>query len=71
MDPAQVDHEAYSFVSEGPSDNDRAELDGAVGPNTIVTKAPEKRFRLGYWSVMGLVINRMIGTSPVLLPSNC
>lgn len=31
-------------------------------PNTIITKAPEKRSRLGYLSVMGLVVNRMIGT---------
>jgi hypothetical protein len=31
-------------------------------PNTIITKAPEKRFRLGTWTVIGLVVNRMIGT---------
>jgi len=30
-------------------------------PNTIITKAPEERFRLGYWSVVGLVVNRVIG----------
>ena len=30
-------------------------------PNTIITKAPEERFRLGYWSVIGLVVNRVIG----------
>lgn len=30
-------------------------------PNTIYTKSPEKRFRLGIWSVIGLVINRMVG----------
>ena len=30
-------------------------------PNTIITFAPEQRFRLGYLSVMGLVVNRMIG----------
>ena len=29
--------------------------------NTFITKAPEGRFRLGYWSVIGLVVNRMIG----------
>ncbi|OCL12418.1 amino acid transporter [Glonium stellatum] len=68
MDPAQVDHRAHSFISEGPSDNDRSEL-SAAGPNTIITKAPEKRFRLGYWSVMGLVINRMIGTGIFNTPS--
>jgi hypothetical protein len=27
----------------------------------ILTKAPEKRFRLGYWSVIALVVNRVIG----------
>jgi hypothetical protein len=31
--------------------------------NTIITKAPEKRFRLGYWSVIALVVNRVIGLS--------
>ncbi len=29
--------------------------------NTIITKAPEERFRLGYWSVVALVVNRVIG----------
>ena len=29
--------------------------------NTIITKAPEERFRLGDWSVIGLVVNRVIG----------
>jgi hypothetical protein len=32
-------------------------------PNTIITKAPEERFRLGYWSVIALVVNRVIGLS--------
>lgn len=31
-------------------------------PNTIIHKAPEERFRLGTWTVIGLVVNRMIGT---------
>src|SRR6266480_5970133 len=30
-------------------------------PNTIITNAPEERFRLGYWSVIALVVNRTIG----------
>jgi hypothetical protein len=30
-------------------------------PNTIITKAPEERFRLGIWSVIALVVNRVIG----------
>lgn len=32
-------------------------------PNTIITKTPEERFRLGYWSVIALVVNRVIGKS--------
>tara|TARA_R110002060_G_scaffold50205_2_gene61040 strand:+ start:1906 stop:2166 length:261 start_codon:yes stop_codon:yes gene_type:complete len=38
-------------------------------PNTIITKTPEERFRLGYWSVIALVVNRVIGKtykSPLL-----
>ena len=30
-------------------------------PNQIVTHAPKERFRLGYFDVMCLVMNRMIG----------
>lgn len=29
--------------------------------NAIITKAPEERFRLGYWDVIALVVNRVIG----------
>ena len=32
-------------------------------PNTIITRAPEERFRLGIWSVIALVVNRVIGLS--------
>ncbi|QDS77828.1 hypothetical protein FKW77_006162 [Venturia effusa] len=38
-------------------------------PNTIITKAPAKQFRLGTWTVIGLVINRMIGTGIFNSPS--
>jgi hypothetical protein len=31
-------------------------------PNAIINEAPDERFKLGYGSVMGLVVNRMIGT---------
>lgn len=31
--------------------------------NTIITRAPERRFRLGVWSVIALVVNRVIGLS--------
>lgn len=30
-------------------------------PNTIYTQSPEGRFRMGIWSVIGLVVNRVIG----------
>lgn len=32
-------------------------------PNEILTVAPKERFRLGYFDVMCLVMNRMIGKS--------
>jgi len=38
-------------------------------PNAIVTSAPESRFKLGYWSVMALVVNRMIGTGIFMAPT--
>jgi hypothetical protein len=34
-------------------------------PNTIITKAPEERFKLGTWTVIGLVVNRVIGLWPL------
>jgi hypothetical protein len=34
--------------------------------NTIITKAPEERFRLGKWHVVALVVNRVIGMWPYL-----
>ncbi|KAI9781264.1 MAG: hypothetical protein M1839_006056 [Geoglossum umbratile] len=37
-------------------------------PNTVITHAPERRFKLGYWSVMGLVVNRMIGSGIFITP---
>lgn len=30
-------------------------------PNTIITKAPEERFKLGTFTVICLVVNRVIG----------
>ncbi|KIX08129.1 uncharacterized protein Z518_02785 [Rhinocladiella mackenziei CBS 650.93] len=38
-------------------------------PNRIVTRSPEDRFKLGYIAVMGLVINRMIGTGIFMTPA--
>ncbi|KAK7416811.1 hypothetical protein QQX98_005004 [Neonectria punicea] len=50
--PARDD---VSMSSEG-------ELEPPENPNEIVTVAPKERFRLGYFDVMCLVMNRMIGT---------
>lgn len=51
------------YESDGSSSINHAiqEIIPANIPNTISTKAPEKRFQLGVWSVAGLVVNRMIG----------
>ncbi|ETI20381.1 hypothetical protein G647_08416 [Cladophialophora carrionii CBS 160.54] len=38
-------------------------------PNRIVTRSPQNRFKLGYLAVMGLVINRMIGTGIFMTPA--
>jgi hypothetical protein len=53
--------------------DDDSSFDEAIGvieqaniKNAIITKAPEERFRLGTWSVIGLVVNRMIGTLKVV-----
>ncbi|KAF1817012.1 amino acid transporter [Eremomyces bilateralis CBS 781.70] len=42
---------------------------GDLDLDAIITEAPEERFRLGVWSVMGLVFNRMIGTGIFQTPS--
>jgi hypothetical protein len=34
-------------------------------PNAIINEAPDQRFKLGYVSAVGLVVNRMIG--PLIL----
>lgn len=43
------------------SDRDSDEIRFRDVSNTIITKAPRGRFKLGYFSIAGLVINRMIG----------
>lgn len=50
-EPGPDDESAESVREEFFSDN----------PNEIVTYAPKERFRLGYFDVACLVINRMIG----------
>lgn len=54
-------------MHDSDSEHDSAEFDNYVpdDPNTIITVAPEQRFRLGYLSVMGLIVNRMIGMSVI------
>lgn len=50
------------FQDDGSSTNSPFdEISPENIPNTIITKAPEERFRLGYWSVIALVVNRTIG----------
>lgn len=50
------------FQDDGSSTNSPFdEISRRNIPNTIITKAPEERFRLGYWSVIALVVNRTIG----------
>ncbi|KAJ9642887.1 hypothetical protein H2199_004408 [Coniosporium tulheliwenetii] len=58
-------------MHDSDSEHDSAEFDNYVpdDPNTIITVAPEQRFRLGYLSVMGLIVNRMIGSGIFNTPS--
>lgn len=44
--------------SRPPTRNELGEFD----PNAILTVAPQSRFKLGYGSIMGIVINGMIGS---------
>jgi hypothetical protein len=43
------------------ADSDINDLYENEREDQLVTSAPKERFRLGYWEVMALVINRMIG----------
>ncbi|EGY15576.1 high-affinity methionine permease [Verticillium dahliae VdLs.17] len=61
QEPAR-DREAHSI------DSDRADLYDESNGNGIVTYAPKERFRLGYFTVCCLVINRMIGTGIFMSP---
>lgn len=60
QEPAR-DREAHSI------DSDRADLYDESNGNGIVTYAPKERFRLGYFTVCCLVINRMIGELVAIL----
>jgi hypothetical protein len=55
-------------VADPQYHDDHSSVDSALSvilpentSNTIITKAPEERFRLGRWDVIALVVNRMIG----------
>lgn len=63
-------YQATDSRTNAPTGDDNSSINDAVFgilpeniPNTIITRAPEERFRLGYWSVIGLVVNRVIGSS--------
>lgn len=54
-------HTAHGHDAESV-DSDRLNIYHANdNPNQIVTFAPKERFRLGYFDVICLVLNRMIG----------
>lgn len=58
------DHSGFVTADDAASSIDDAifEILPENIPNTIITKAPEERFRLGLWTVIALVVNRTIGT---------
>lgn len=57
--------EYYTDARDG-NDAQDSDRDSIIGdpdnPTEIVTYAPKEAFRLGYFDVMCLVMNRMIGT---------
>lgn len=64
---SNTDHGTYPGT-DSRYDDDDSSINSAIREilpenieNTIITKAPKERFRLGYWSVIALVINRVIG----------
>jgi hypothetical protein len=67
--PAEYQGTSSGTYATSPHDVDNASsFDDAIRdilpeniPNTIYTRSPEERFRLGIWSVIGLVVNRVIG----------
>lgn len=61
---AQSQHQQNQQAPDARSvDSDRQEIfNDNDNPGRIVTRAPRERFRLGYFDVMCLVVNFMIGT---------
>jgi hypothetical protein len=58
----QEDHRQISSEDSG-SDHDSTQLEALN--DIVTTRTPKRAFRLGYWSVIGLVVNRVIGMSTV------
>jgi hypothetical protein len=56
----------YRSRTSRDSDRDSDEIRFRDVSNTIISKAPQERFQLGYFSVISLVINRMIGILPTV-----
>lgn len=56
------EHLDWEDQRHSEEDSDRQSIWDGADPNAIVTVAPKERFKLGTLSVMGLVVNRMIGT---------
>jgi hypothetical protein len=61
-------YQGTDLGSDPQNRDDHSSADSAIGvilpentKNAIITKAPEERFRLGYWDVIALVVNRVIG----------
>jgi hypothetical protein len=61
-------YQGTDLGSDPQNRDDNSSVDSAIGvilpentKNAIITKAPEERFRLGYWDVIALVVNRVIG----------
>jgi hypothetical protein len=61
-DPVDEPRTDPRFQDDGSSTNvELDEISTRNIKNVIITNAPEERFRLGYWSVIALVVNRTIG----------
>jgi hypothetical protein len=67
MAKVQNHYEPVEMSRRGSEDSDDPVAGLLTDRHSIVTKAPESRFMLGYGSVMGLVVNRMIGMLSTLL----
>jgi hypothetical protein len=60
------DYPDHVLRSSGDSLDPEHHQPADYDPNAILTEAPRDRFKLGYYSVMALLINRMIGMDDTL-----